>query len=206
MLASDRGKTLFDEQTASVDEDNILKQLQDQGYKGLGINGLSLWSVKYKPYFEDLLMVEGGSIMDTFNHDELGFEGFFEKYASEEYDFINYHVAGLDHIHHDQGVNTDDADLKATILDDHFKHVMETIDTNTTLFIFGDHGCAVNGLHGDNSIEERTSVMFVYAKGQTFLEEQGRTKMLGAEFAPMFSQLGDLNVPYSSEGHIFPET
>ena len=51
-----------------------------------------------------------------------------------------------------------------------FRDVINNLDNDTLLYVFGDHGMTQHGDHGGDSENETTAALFVYSKKDIFLD------------------------------------
>jgi len=71
--------------------------------------------------------------------------------------------------------------------------IVDKMDNNTTLIIYGDHGMTVNGYHGEMSELERRSILFAHQK-TSFPLHQLHDTVLEA-FLEMDTAIKILDVP-----------
>lgn len=91
-------------------------------------------------------------------------EKLYPALESAKFDVIVAHFLGVDHCGHKYGPMHQLCGKKLAEMDSILREVIRRMDSNTTLFVFGDHGMTDNGDHGGISEKEVSSVLFSYQK------------------------------------------
>ena len=97
--------------------------------------------------------------VDTAIKDQL-----FPTLKSQNFDLIIAHFLGLDHCGHKFGPLHKECGLKLNEYNEVIKQVINMIDEETNLIIFGDHGMTDEGDHGGDTPREISTVLFTYSK------------------------------------------
>jgi len=155
-----------------VENDNVPAQNHLNGHVQHSLNGGTIYSHLFEPFIDEVYMTEGSSILDFGHQDQESLEQFKKKIKDKSIDDIYMHILGLDHFHHLHGFQNLEKEREYLppaydILDE----VIASIDSNTTLIVYGDHGFNEGGYHGDNTWEERATICFVYTPGREFISE-----------------------------------
>jgi len=74
------------------------------------------------------------------------------------------HLIGMDHAGHAYGAKHAELERKMHDVEDIVERVIEKMDDETTLVVFGDHGMTPEGSHGGSSELEMRTVLFSYQK------------------------------------------
>ena len=72
------------------------------------------------------------------------------------------HLIGLDHAGHAFGTKHPKLEEKLLDVEDIVERIIEKMDDDTTLVVFGDHGMTPEGSHGGSSELEMRTVVFAY--------------------------------------------
>ena len=154
--------------TCILDEDNIIKQLHLQN-KEIYFLGDDTWSSMFdtylspysKPYVSfnawDLDTVDQGVISNFDEH-------LINKPATSEWDVIIGHLLGIDNPGNKLGPDHGSVKGKQQRINTLVIDVLDSIDDDTLLLIMGDHGIDQNDNHGEESIEELESELFICSK------------------------------------------
>ena len=74
------------------------------------------------------------------------------------------HLSGFDHSGHAHNALHPEFQRKLLDTEVIIEEIIEKMDDETTLVVFGDHGMTLDGSHGGSSEEELRSVLFAYQK------------------------------------------
>ena len=74
------------------------------------------------------------------------------------------HTIGVDSAGHTFGSTHPEIQRKLLETEDFIREMIERMDQETTLVIFGDHGMTLDGGHGGNTDLEMRTVLFSYQK------------------------------------------
>lgn len=156
----------------TVYEDNLLRQLFEQNRR-VAFAGDETWTAMFSPYLHpnltfpydslnvwDLNTVDNGVIDNVFP--------LLEPARQQEWDVLIGHFLGVDHCGHRYGPEHYAMKDKLHQMNDIISKVMEQIDDDTLLVVFGDHGMDSTGNHGGESDDEVEAALFMYSKRKTF--------------------------------------
>lgn len=79
-----------------------------------------------------------------------------------DFDFMLLHMIGMDCAGHVYGSKHPEVTRKLKDTEMFIKKIIDKMDENTTLVVFGDHGMTVGGSHGSNSELEMRTTLFAY--------------------------------------------
>ena len=82
--------------------------------------------------------------------------------SGKDFQLMIGHLIGLDHAGHAFGALDPMIEKKMLDIEGVLENVIEKMDEDTTLVVFGDHGQTVAGSHGGNSALEMRTVFFAY--------------------------------------------
>lgn len=86
------------------------------------------------------------------------------------------------------------------------RSVVDEIDNDTVLFVFGDHGMTATGEHGGESQDETDAALFVYSPQPLFCNRQMRNRVVcQIDLVPTTAMLLGIPLPFSNLGAIIPE-
>ena len=137
-----------------------------------------------------------------------------ELKAGSHFDMMVLHMVGVDHAGHTYEANHPELERKLLETEEFVREVMELMDRDTTLVVFGDHGMTESGSHGDNSLLELSTVLFAFQKRpfplaqkyhqfrKEFAEIDRAFKQ--ADIAPIGSLLLNVPFPFSNIGLAHP--
>ena len=124
------------------------------------------------------------------------------------------HIIGVDSAGHTYGSMHSEIERKLHDSEEIIKTIIEKMDDQTTLVVFGDHGMTLDGNHGGSSLLEMRSVVFSYQKtgfpmyekykrfSRSFEDMDKTIKQL--DLAAILSMLLDLPFPFSNLGVFHP--
>lgn len=69
------------------------------------------------------------------------------------------------------------------------RQIVETVDSETVLFVMGDHGMTDNGDHGGDSMAEVKAGLFVYSHKYNFSTSPMTKQVEQVDFVPTLSLL-----------------
>lgn len=81
-----------------------------------------------------------------------------------DFQFLIAHLIGMDHAGHSYDGRHPELTRKMHDIEKIVEKVIEKMDDETTLVVFGDHGMTQEGSHGGSSDEEMRTVFFAYQK------------------------------------------
>ena len=221
--------------SSSIDEDNLILQLKNRKKKvvfmgddtWLDLFNASTDFVRSYPYpsfnVKDLDTVDDGVIKHLLP--EI-------KGLNGNWDVIIAHFLGVDHCGHRYGPSHPEMSRKLDQMNNVLQEIIDTIEDDTLLAVFGDHGMTSHGDHGGSTEAEIASSLFLYSGGpplRTFqYSRNGKGKpfpyfnissttiddtknLLGInsvsqiDLVPTLSLLLGLPIPYGNLGRIIPE-
>lgn len=195
-----------------IEEDNLIKQLFLNN-KTIKFAGDDTWKSLFNPYlhseseyFESLNVFD----LDTVDN---GVINYFEKNLKEQnWDVLIGHMLGVDHVGHKHGPNHETMAKKLEQMNNFVSNeLIPSIDEDTVLFIFGDHGMDHTGNHGGDSKDELETTLFVYSPkfnnqnpsssaNDNIIFEDGYQVVNQIDFIPTFSMLMDIPIPFNNLG------
>ena len=126
------------------------------------------------------------------------------------------HVSGLDGAGHTYGLRHSEIERKLLDTEKIMQTIIEKMDNNTTLLVWGDHGMTIDGNHGGSELLEMRTTLFAYQKTPFPMYEHYDKGALRKYFrnidktvkhldlAPILSMLLDVPFPFSSLGFMHP--
>lgn len=186
--------------TMRVTEDSFLYQLATNG-KNVVFMGDDAWtSLHNRSLYLRAFPHDSFDIFDLEGVDLTVYEHFFEQFALKDWSVLLAHCTGLDHAGHAFGGNNREIERKLREMNSLASQIVEKLENDTVLLLFGDHGMLANGNHGGSDEEEVSTTLYAYsAKG--FPSELLR----GSEEHGVFWE-AMMETPYANVKHPLNET
>lgn len=204
--------------TSEVKEDNILYQSKNRkgGEKNKVVfYGDHIWTPMYEPYFDEMVEWASQNTRDLDTLDNGVRSKLLEKLKHEnDFKICLAHIIGVDSAGHTYNSQNPNIERKLKDSDRLIRDVIDAMDDETTLIVFGDHGMTEDGNHGGGSDLELRTVFFAYQKKpfpfydtymrheSEFFEMEHDLKL--ADIAASISVLLDQPFPYSNLGILYP--
>ncbi|KAF2367311.1 Type I phosphodiesterase/nucleotide pyrophosphatase/phosphate transferase [Trinorchestia longiramus] len=150
--------------SASIDEDNLVQQLELQGRR-ITVLGDDTWQSLFPTRFARNFLFPSFNVRDLDSVDSGILQHLDAQLADPQCDVIIAHFLGVDHAGHRYGPDHPSMAKKLQQMNDVVRRVSEAISDDTLLLVFGDHGMTSTGDHGGDSANEVTSAIFVYSPG-----------------------------------------
>ncbi|KAG5519277.1 hypothetical protein PMAC_001902 [Pneumocystis sp. 'macacae'] len=189
----------------SILEDNIIAQLKSRGYR-IGFLGDNTWISLYPRYFEPNITYPFDSFnvwdLDTVdNNINSHLFPLLTDTGRMQWDILIAHYLGLDHSGHKYGPNHNQTARKLVEMDITIRKIMDKLQNDTLLIVFGDHGMDTKGDHGGDSLNEITSAFWMYHKKAATLKLSSNVSNISQlDFVPTFCLLMGIPIPYNNLG------
>lgn len=179
-------------------EDNLISSLSTAGRKVV-FAGDDTWDQLYpgkflRNYFYPSLDVADLDTVDFGVYDKVP-----DELKYDDWDLLIGHLLGVDHCGHTFGPYTDHIRYKLQEIDGFIFNMTQSIDDDTLLLAFGDHGMTVTGDHGGESSDETDAALFAFSK-KGFLDPRNETKINQIDLTSTISLLLDAPIPFGSLG------
>lgn len=122
-----------------------------------------------------------------------------------DWDVLIAHFLGVDHCGHKYGPMHREMSRKLLEMNEVIKKLSETIDDDTTLLVFGDHGMTTTGDHGGDSADETEALLFAFSKQKSFVPtvyENSVNFIQQIDLAPTLATILGVPVPFSNLGTV----
>jgi phosphatidylinositol glycan class O len=139
----------------------------------------------------DLDTVDAG--VNTHLYPELG---------KTDWTFLIAHYLGVDHCGHRYGPDHPEMDRKLTEMNTVIENIARQLDSDTMLFVIGDHGMTETGNHGGDADDEVTSAMFVYSKKTLSVFGNQSDTVRQVNLVPTMAAIFGVAIPFSNLGTI----
>ena len=192
--------------TDPVVEDSVLDRMKAQGRYAVSVNGDDIYEYKFTRMFDEQIHTDGESILIVEQADELSVP-IVKDFITDPNgpDLIVWHIIGVDHAQHNYGRDHKITKNSVTRINGYMEQLFDWVDDNTTVVIFGDHGCTANGKHGGKELETRLTIALSYSKGTPFRYPH-RTEMInGTSLAPIIATVSGAQFPFMNEGVWIPD-
>ncbi|KTW32537.1 mannose-ethanolamine phosphotransferase GPI13 [Pneumocystis jirovecii RU7] len=189
----------------SILEDNIIAQLKSRGYR-IGFLGDDTWVSLYPGYFEPNITYPFDSFnvwdLDTVdNNINLHLFPLLSDTGRTQWDILIAHYLGLDHSGHKYGPNHNQTTRKLVEMDVTIRKIIDKLQNDTLLIVFGDHGMDIKGDHGGDSSNEITSAFWMYNKNPAVSKLSSNISSISQlDFVPTFCLLMGIPIPYNNLG------
>jgi GPI ethanolamine phosphate transferase 3 subunit O len=106
------------------------------------------------------------NVADLDDGDATTMSNFHREFDTKNWTLMIAHVLGVDHAgHYYNNVAHPETERKLGDAEVIVKGVVDKLDNDTVLLVFGDHGMTDMGGHGADSQEELGTILFAYSKG-----------------------------------------
>lgn len=196
----------------TINEDNLLSQLRTAG-KRIAFAGDDTWQALFPGTFEEQLNFPFESLnvwdLDTVDrgvHYHLfeAEDALLNSTAKEDWDVLIAHTLGLDHAGHRYGPNHAETTRKLLEMNKWVQELIDHIDDQTLLVVFGDHGMNAQGDHGGDSPDEVDAALFMYSKKERFSAPCASSviskTVAQIDLVPTLALLSGIPIPFSSLG------
>ena len=204
-------------------EDNLLNQMHIKlGEKARVVfYGDDIWTPQFGEWFTRYDDIDNTNVNDLESNDRHVRKTVEAemKESGGDFDFLIMHTTGVDCAGHTHGSRHPDIQRKLLETEQFIADMIDWMDEETTLVIFGDHGMTEEGSHGGSSELEMHTTMFTYSKkpfpiAKKYNAMRENFKKLDrtikqADLAPIGAMLLNLPYPFSNlgVGHpLFAET
>jgi len=150
----------------SITEDNLIKKIVDNG-KRIKFMGDDTWMNLFGDYLDEKsIPCDSLNVWDLYSVDNKIKENLFPslKQKEKDWDVLVAHFLGVDHCGHRYNPSNEHMDQKLREMNGVIENVLEEIDDDTLLIIYGDHGMSTEGDHGGESANELNAGLFFYSK------------------------------------------
>ncbi|RKP15498.1 alkaline-phosphatase-like protein, partial [Piptocephalis cylindrospora] len=137
---------------------------------------------------------------------------------SKEDTILLGHFLGVDHCGHRHGPSHPAMAAKLKQMNTVLTDILASIDNDTIVFIFGDHGMDGKGDHGGDSRSELEAALFIYSgrdldeRGEEFDhllrdmdQQRSHRSVAQVDLVPTLAMALGLPIPFGSLGSIIPE-
>ena len=83
---------------------------------------------------------------------------------AQNFTLLMGHIIGVDHAGHTYGVNNKEIERKLNDTEAIVQKIIDKMDQDTVLIVYGDHGMNDGGNHGVETIGEIRTIIFSYTK------------------------------------------
>ena len=125
--------------------------------------GESVWSDNWNKWFTKEVSYVDQDLRQMDDQDNKVTQLVYEELRNgSDFDLLTVHLIGLDHAGHTFGPQHPELQRKLLETGAVIEKIIELMDEQTTLVVFGDHGMTEGGSHGGNSDVEMSTVLFSY--------------------------------------------
>ncbi|RVX71117.1 hypothetical protein B0A52_03483 [Exophiala mesophila] len=202
----------------AIEEDNIIAHLRDAG-KTIVHLGDDTWHALFPGYFDPNMTrpYDSFNVWDLHTVDNGVIEHLFPLLSQQQpaWDVIIGHFLGVDHAGHRYGPDHPAMAEKLVQMNGVLQKIIQSIDDDTLLIVFGDHGMDSKGDHGGESDDEIEAALWMYSKKPRFgrLDEKNllppataKERPVGQiDFVSTLSLLLGLPIPFNNLGYPIAE-
>ena len=146
-------------------EDTILKQMYAKKKDQVRtlFFGEDIWVSNFGKYFTKEVSLHDPDVRDLETNDDTASKHIYEELDNgSNFDIMVAHLIGLDHAGHTHGPTHPELERKLLDVERIVENIIDKMDDETTLLVFGDHGMTQDGSHGGSSEIEMRTVLFSY--------------------------------------------
>ncbi len=148
--------------TSQVTEDNILYQLKNRNQKVV-FYGDHIWTPLYGQFFDETVQFQSENTRDLDTLDNGVRTALMNKLNGEnDFALCIAHIIGVDSAGHTYNSQNQHIARKLRDTQSFIQEVISSMDDQTTLIVFGDHGMTEDGNHGGGTELELRTVFFAY--------------------------------------------
>lgn len=193
----------------TVDEDNLLTQLQLSNKTSIFM-GDDTWIGLYPNAFKNSYSFDSFNVKDLHTVDQGVIKHLIDEMSKTNWNLIIGHMLGVDHVGHTYYANHPSMALKLKQVDTFIRKIIEKLDDDTLLLVFGDHGMTDDGNHGGTSRKETNSALFAYSKRPFYYRKhkmgiEPRKILNQIDIVPTLSILLEVGIPFNNLGALIPE-
>jgi phosphatidylinositol glycan class O len=189
---------------SEIDEDNWVYQmwaLNQTVYQC----GDDTWDALFGKYFAAANPYDSLNVWDLYTVDNGVKEHLLPAYKSGNYRMSIGHTLGVDHAGHRYGPDSPKMTEKLQEMDEYIREIIDSLDDDTLLIVFGDHGMDSKGDHGGESDLEVDATLFMYSKKDWVapndqISEGGYPSIPQIDLVPTLSLLMGLPIPFNNLG------
>ncbi|TNV84491.1 hypothetical protein FGO68_gene11512 [Halteria grandinella] len=214
-------------QSKLIEEDSILYQLNNRGYprkyptsdqseggEYIVFAGDFIWEDQFGPYFNRSYFHSSFNVRDLDSHDLKTTYDLMNIMNDKNFTLLLGHIIGVDHGGHSGGANNLQIERKLYEAEQLIQNIINLMDNDTVLMVYGDHGMGNGGHHGGSTLLELSSAFFAYTKGgfpvktasqevkEHFDSLQASFKQL--DIPSIATAILDLPIPFSNVGTLNP--
>jgi phosphatidylinositol glycan class O len=179
-------------------EDNLISSLRSANRSTVFV-GDDTWKMLYPEKFLRSYFYPSLDVADLDTVDFGVYENVPKELQKDDWDLLIGHLLGVDHCGHTYGPYTDHIKYKLSEIDEFIHNMTESIDDDTLLLAFGDHGMTVTGDHGGESSDETDAALFAFSK-RGFLPPKAEPKINQIDLTSTITLLLDAPIPFGSLG------
>ncbi|KAL7017327.1 hypothetical protein ACKWTF_010317 [Chironomus riparius] len=190
--------------TPEINEDNIIDQMVANNLTVV-FAGDNTWTELFPKRFKRSYAYPSFNIHDLDSVDNAIMKILPTELKKPDWDVIITHFLGVDHCGHKHGALHHEMSRKLTEMNDMIKMLAESIDDDTTLLVFGDHGMTLpSGDHGGATSDETDALLFAYSKKKFVDGHLGHDDdfMQQIDLTPTLSTILGIPIPFSNLGTI----
>ncbi|RZC40659.1 GPI ethanolamine phosphate transferase 3, partial [Asbolus verrucosus] len=187
--------------TNEINEDNIIDQLLRHNLSTVLI-GDDTWDGLYPNRFLRKYPYPSFDVWDLDTVDNGVMTHLYPELNQTDWSFLIAHYLGVDHCGHRYGPNHSEMERKLTEMDTVIESVADKLDSNTMLFVIGDHGMTETGNHGGDSEDEVMSALFIYSKKPLSSLGEHTDTVRQVSLAPTMAAIFGVSVPFSNLGTV----
>ena len=150
-------------------EDNVLSQIKNSNRGGKNgtvvFYGDDIWMPMFGNYFDRYEEHDSLNVRDLDTLDKNVAEGIYKELdQGSDFTLMLGHIIGVDSAGHSYNAQHPEIERKLKDSEEILLNIIEKMDEQTTLIVFGDHGMTSDGNHGGSAEDEMRSVIFAYQK------------------------------------------
>jgi phosphatidylinositol glycan class O len=118
----------------------------------IAFTGDYIWSDEFAPYFNRSFPHSSFNVQDLDSHDNATQRDLRREVKDSNFTLLLGHLIGVDHGGHSGGANNKQIERKLRETETLIEDIIDTMDNDTVIMVYGDHGMNNEGHHGGNSL------------------------------------------------------
>eukprot|EP00347_Sterkiella_histriomuscorum_P024213 403331920 len=194
-----------------IKEDNVLYQLkQTYNQSTVVFAGDYIWLEMFGQYFDRSYPYPSFNVRDLDSLDVNTHRDMMNEIKSNNFTLLIGHIIGVDHAGHTYDASHKEIERKLNDTELIIQDIIDHMDNNTTLLVFGDHGMTDDGNHGGGSWNELKSILFTYSKKvfpmwDVFSQNRQSIKRFKQQdLATVLCSIFEISIPFQNLGVYHP--
>ncbi|XP_065060548.1 GPI ethanolamine phosphate transferase 3-like [Rhopilema esculentum] len=193
-------------ESGEIEEDSLLYQFHAAN-KTMVFMGDDTWISLYPSFFKRKFPFSSFDVKDLDTVDDGIISHMIPEVKKKDWNVLIAHFLGVDHCGHRYGPNHQEMERKLTQIDYFLRDLIQQLDNDTLLYVFGDHGMTQSGDHGGDSDDEVMSALIIHSQKTLFRSRSEKshlnvTNVAQVDIVPTLALQMNVPIPFSNIGSI----